>query len=44
MGTGLSGRQLCAGDKGGSGVGKTKVGKGSQVMVVADGNGLPIGL
>jgi Transposase DDE domain len=28
----------------GSGVGKIKIGKGSKVMVVADGNGLPIGL
>jgi transposase len=27
-----------------TGVGKTKVGKGSKVMVVADENGLPIGL
>jgi hypothetical protein len=27
-----------------AGVGKTQVGKGSTVMVVADGNGLPIGL
>ena len=28
----------------GAGVGKTKVGKGSKVMIVADGNGLAIGL
>jgi transposase len=37
-------RQLRASEKGGSGVGKTKIGKGSKVMVVADGQGLPIGL
>ena len=30
--------------KRGSGVGKTKVGKGAKVRVVADGQGLPIGL
>src|SRR5690606_13795879 len=30
--------------KEGDGVGKTKVGKGSKVMVVTEGNGLPIGL
>src|SRR5688572_2628059 len=41
---GLSGRQLCPGEKRGSGVGNTKIGKGSKVMVVADGHGLPIGL
>jgi transposase len=41
---GLPGRQLCTGEKRGSGVGKTKLGKGSKVMVVADGHGLPIGL
>jgi hypothetical protein len=40
----LPGRQLCSGEKGGDAVGKTKVGKGSNVMVVADGQGLPIGL
>src|ERR671914_150517 len=37
-------RQLRACQKGGSGVGKTKIGKGSKVMVVTDGQGLPIGL
>jgi transposase len=36
--------QLRPGKKGGSGIGKTKIGKGSKVMVVADGQGLPIGL
>jgi transposase len=45
MGTGFPGRQRCAGEQGGSGVGHTKVGKGSNVMmVVADGHGLPMGL
>jgi transposase len=44
VGPGLPGRQLCAGEKGGSGVGQTKIGKGSKVLVVADGHGLPIGL
>jgi transposase len=44
MGAGLPRRQLCARKKGGSGVGKTKIGKGSKVMVVAEGNGLPMGL
>jgi transposase len=37
-------RQLRACQKGGSGVGNTKIGKSSKVMVVADGHGLPIGL
>jgi transposase len=36
-------RQLRARPKGGDGVGKTKRGKGTKVMLVADGNGLPIG-
>lgn len=44
MGPGLPGWQLCARQKRGTGIGRTKVGKGSKVMVVADGNGLPIGL
>lgn len=38
------GWQLRAGEKGGTGVGITKVGKGSKVMVVVDGNGVPLGL
>jgi hypothetical protein len=29
--------------RGGDQVGKTKIGKGSKVMAIADGNGLPIG-
>ncbi len=44
MGTSLSGRELRSRKKGGSGIGKTKVGKGSKVMLVVDGHGLPIGL
>lgn len=44
MGASLSGWQLRSCQKGGDGVGKTKVGKGSKVMVVTEGNGLPIGL
>lgn len=44
MGTSLPGREFCTRQKGGDAVGRTKVGKGSKVMVVVDGNGLPIGL
>ncbi len=44
VGPGVLGRQFRPGEKRGTGVGKTNVGKGSQVMVVADGQGLPIGL
>jgi hypothetical protein len=44
VGQSLPGWQLCAGEQGGNAIGKTRVGKGSQVMVVADGQGLPIGL
>jgi transposase len=40
----LPGRQFGPGEKRGNAVGKTKVGKGSKVMVVAEGQGLPIGL
>jgi transposase len=43
MGPGLPGRQFRPGEKRGTAIGKTKVGKGSKVMVVADGQGLPIG-
>lgn len=35
---------LCPGEKGGAKVGKTKRGKGSKLMVVADGQGLPLGV
>jgi transposase len=44
MGASLPRREFRARQKGGSGVGNTKVGKGSNVMVVAEGHGLPIGL
>jgi hypothetical protein len=37
-------RELCSRIKVGSGIGKTKVGKGSKVMLVVNGYGLPIGL
>jgi transposase len=37
-------RDLCGGEKGGSGVGKTKRGKGTKLMAVADGAGLPIAI
>jgi transposase len=42
--TGVPGRQFRPGEKRGTGVGQTKVGKGSKVMIIADGQGLPIGL
>jgi transposase len=44
VGPSLPGWQFRAGEKRGDAIGKTKVGKGSKVMVVADGQGLPIGL
>ncbi|MEJ5246876.1 MAG: transposase, partial [Caldilinea sp.] len=44
VGASVSGWELCSRQKRGDGVGKTKVGKGSKVMVVVEGNGLPIGL
>lgn len=37
------GRQLCSGQKRGLCVGKTKRGKGTKWMVVADGKGIPLG-
>jgi len=40
----MPGWEFRARKKGGSGIGNTKVGKGSKVMVVAEGNGLPSGL
>jgi transposase len=43
VGHSVTRRQLRARQKGGDGVGKTKRGKGTKVMLVADGNGLPIG-
>ncbi len=39
----IFGRQLCAGQKRGLCVGKTKRGKGTKWMVVADGQGIPLG-
>jgi hypothetical protein len=44
MGRGLSGRQLCSGEKGGEAVGKTKRGKGTKWMVLGDGQGVPLGV
>jgi len=44
VGTGVAGRQRRSGEQGGHGGGKTKVGNGSKVMIVVDGNGVPIGL
>jgi Transposase DDE domain len=35
-------RELCAGEKGGWKVGKTKRGKGTKIMAVADRHGLPV--
>ena len=43
MGTGFSRRQFRSSQKRGAGVGNTKKGKGTKWMLVADGNGLPIG-
>src|SRR5437660_1055002 len=40
--SGFHRRQLCSGQKGGSGVGKTKRGKGTKIMAVADRHGLPV--
>ena len=39
----IFGRQLCTGQKRGLCVGKTKRGKGTKWMVVADGQGIPLG-
>src|SRR5919112_4010217 len=44
MGSCLLGWQLRTGQKGRTSIGKTKRGKGTKVMLVADGEGLPIGL
>lgn len=44
MGASFSGRKFRSSQKRGAGVGKTKKGKGTKWMLVADGNGLPIGL
>ena len=39
---GFQRRDLCAGEKGGLKVGKTKRGKGTKIMAVADRHGLPV--
>ena len=38
------GRDVCAGQKRGRQVGKTKKGKGTKIMGIADGHGLPLAL
>ncbi|HVC48512.1 MAG TPA: IS5 family transposase [Terracidiphilus sp.] len=43
LGRSLSGRHLRHREKGGSGVGKTRRGKGTKCMVVVDGRGVPVG-
>jgi transposase len=40
----VHGRQLFSGQKGGARVGKTKRGKGTKIMAVADAHGLPLAL
>jgi len=37
-------RHICASQKGGTAVGKTKRGKGSKIMAIADCSGLPIAI
>jgi len=44
LGRMLYGRHLLSGEKGGSAVGKTKRGKGTKCMVLADGKGIPLGV
>jgi transposase len=44
MGRNLPRRQLCCSQKGGFAVGKTKRGKGTKWMVLADGEGVPLGV
>ena len=44
MGDGVPRRLVCAGEKGGADIGKTKRGKGSKCMVVVDGQGIPLGV
>lgn len=44
MGEGLPGCHLRAGQKGGEKVGLTRRGKGSKVMLVVEGQGLPLGV
>ena len=40
----LCGRDFCSGQKRGRQVGKTKKGKGTKIMGIADGHGLPLAL
>src|SRR5262245_26309755 len=40
----LCGRYVCGGEKRGQCVGKTKRGKGTKLMVLADGTGTPLGI
>src|SRR5271154_3053629 len=40
----LCGRDFCSGQKRGRQVGKTKKGKGTEIMGIADGHGLPLAL
>ena len=40
----LHGRHLCTGKKRGLHVGKTRKGKGTKLMVLADGQGIPLGV
>lgn len=44
LGRGVHGRHLRASKKGGASIGKTKRGKGTKLMVVADGKGIPLGI
>src|SRR3990172_10005040 len=43
MGRDISGCHLLPGEKGGFAVGKTKRGKGTKAVVLADGEGIPLG-
>src|SRR3990172_12675803 len=44
MGRDLSGCHVLSGEKGGFAVGKTKRGKGTKAVVLADGEGIPLGV
>jgi transposase len=44
LGRDVSGRHVLPGQKGGDAVGKTKRGKGTKAMVLADGQGIPLGV
>ena len=44
LGRGIHRCDVCIGKKGGPDIGKTKRGKGSKCMVVADGKGVPLGV